>query len=354
MSNVSLFGKLSRDKTKIWYYMDYGARATGGRKATGIFVYAKPKTPTERAHNKEALSILEIKKSQASLEQQSTGSGYIPAHKFKPNFIEYYEEFVKNNERPGNRSLSCSLAAFRKFVGKDSIPPADITENLCERFRQYLLDNLAGETPADYFMRFKRMVRAATKEGYFRVNPTEDLKVKGHPSGVKDVLSREEYGQLLKLPCSNHEVKKAAITSMYTGLRWSDVSVLQWWQIRETTILLKKQNKTGVPLEIPLHPVVQAIIGEKKGANDMVFVLPTQDGANKVLKKWVKDCQIDKHITWHCLRHSVSDILIDEGVDVETVASFLGHKTAKHVLQTYRKRVKAKDVKAASGKLPTF
>lgn len=354
MNNVTLFGKLSRDKKKTWYYLDYGSRSMGGRKATGIYLYHKPKTPIERSHNKEAEAILETKRSQASLEQLSTGTGYIPAHKFKANFIEYYEEFVKNNERPGNRSLSCSLSAFKKFIKRDTIPPSDITENLCERFRQYLLDTLTGETPADYFMRFKRMIKAASKEGYFKTNPAEDIKVKGHPSGVKEVLTREEYATLLKLPCSNHEVKRAAVTSMYSGLRWADVSVLEWNQIKEETIALKRQTKTGVPLEIPLHPVVKAILGDRRGAKALVFSLPTQDGANKVLKNWVKACKIEKHITWHCLRHSVSDILIDVGVDIETVASFLGHKTAKHVLQTYRKRVKAKDIKAASNKLPNI
>jgi integrase/recombinase XerD len=60
---------------------------------------------------------------------------------------------AKSRPAHGNRSLACSLMAFKDFLKQDSISPIDITENLCERFRNYLLDNLSGETPADYFMR---------------------------------------------------------------------------------------------------------------------------------------------------------------------------------------------------------
>jgi hypothetical protein len=94
------------------------------------------------------------------------------------------------------------LTAFKKFLRKERglkehepiyLSAIEITENFCERFLQYLLDNLSGETPGDYFMRFKRVIKAAFKEGYFRVNPSADVKTKQHPSGIKDVLTIDEY-----------------------------------------------------------------------------------------------------------------------------------------------------------------
>lgn len=345
---------------KITFYYDLG-RGPGQRPSTGIFIYSKPKNQIEKNHNKEAISLLETKKSQLTLEVQAAGTGHTLQHNLKKNFLDYYEHFVKKNQRPGNRSLACSLSSFKKFIRIDkeltddervSICSFEITENFCERFRQHLLDTLDGETPGDYFMRFKRVMKAATKEGYFRVNPCTELKVKVHPSGIKDTLTLEEYLTLIKSYCPNHEVKRATVCSLYTGFRWCDVQFLQWWQIKEETIVLRKQSKTGVPLEIPLHPVVKTVLGVRKEPDDLVFSLPTQDGANGILKKWVKDAGIDKHITWHCLRHTVSSLLQDAGVDIETVAAFLGQKSAKYVLQTYRKRVVAKDVKDAASRLP--
>lgn len=354
--DISITPRENRKKTKIYYTLEWG-KGTGERQATGIYTYTKPKDQLQKNHNKEALAILAGKKSQMVLDLQAMANGRQPIHRLKKNFLDFYQEFADKNSRKGNRSLSCSLSKFREFIQADFgtfISPVHITENLCERFRNHLLDTLNGETPADYFMRFKRVVKSAKKEGYFLDNPVEEVKAKGHPSGIKEVLSVEEYKTLISSYCSNYEVKKAAVASMYTGFRWCDVKILQWWQIKEKTILLRKQSKTGEPLEVPLHSVVKAIIGERKNDNDLVFSLPTADGANGVLSNWVsKSAKINKYITWHCLRHSVSDILQDKGVDVATVAALLGQTSGKYVLTVYKKRVKIRHTTEAIVHLPS-
>jgi hypothetical protein len=79
----------SANKEKIWYSFQWG-KEKGQRIAMGIFTCAKPKNQTEKNHNKEALAILETKKSQLIPEGQSVGPGYIPSHKIvvsKYNFL---------------------------------------------------------------------------------------------------------------------------------------------------------------------------------------------------------------------------------------------------------------------------
>src|SRR5215216_7094152 len=137
---------------KIMFYYDFG-RGPGQRPSTGVFIYTKPKNQIEKNHNKQALSLLEIKKSQLTIEQQAIGSVFIPAHKFKANFLEYYEDYVKQNSRKGNPHLGNSLKHFKAFIKDNFIAPVDITENLCKRFRQYLLDRYHGETPGNYYAR---------------------------------------------------------------------------------------------------------------------------------------------------------------------------------------------------------
>ena len=92
------------------------------------------------------------------LDLQSINNGYIPQHKIKANFLEYYEEFVRSHRTIGNRHLENSLNALKNFVEKSFLSPIEITESFCESFREYLLKNFNGETPANYFMRFKRVV----------------------------------------------------------------------------------------------------------------------------------------------------------------------------------------------------
>ena len=156
----------NRKGDKIYFHYDFG-RGKGQRPATGVFIYANPKDQIQKNHNKEALKLLEVKKSQLTIEQQAIGSAFIPGHKFKANFLEYYEEFVKNNIRKNNRHLPNSFKQFKEFLKKDFITPIDITENLCKQFRQFLLDKYTGLTPLNYFSRFKEVIDAAKADGYF-------------------------------------------------------------------------------------------------------------------------------------------------------------------------------------------
>lgn len=361
---MNIVERASTDGTKVFYTLEWG-RKPGERVSTGIYTYTRPKNKIQRDYNIQSLSNLETLKAQTLLDLQTRGTNFVSPAKLKENFLRFFEKYLEKNRSENNRSLPCCLAAFKKFVAIEQGKPVtetdtlficalDITPTFCERFRKYLLDNLNGETPADYFMRFKKMISVAQESGYFRINPTEKLKCKAHPTGEKDTLEEEEYPALLDAPCSNQEVRKAAIASMFMGFRWCDVQPLEWWQIREKTIVLRRQTKTGVPLEIPLHAMVNDILGPRGKSHDRVFKLPSYDTCLDILQNWVDAAGIDKHITWHCLRHGVSDILLEAGMDVHTVAAYLGQTTAKQILERYKKRVRKHNLQAASSKLPVY
>ena len=330
---------------KIMFYYDFG-RGAGQRPSTGIFIYKNPKNQVEKNHNKQALLLLETKKSQLTIEQQAIGSVFIPQHKFKANFLEYFEEYVQQNRRKGNRHLANSLKQFKLFINGDFIAPIDITENFCKRFRQFLLDKFTGETPGGYYARFKWVVNAATKDGYFQHNPTEDVAAKSNPSvKLKENLEVDEYLVLLVTPCFNEEVKAAFIFSCYTGLRWVDVKKLEWKDIKNGVLTTRIiQAKTGKPVTITLHQIAKDILEQQRNKTDKsskesqsVFSLPTADAANKVLSKWVRNAGIDKHITWSCARLSFSILLQDSNVDDATVAYLMGHSTTEQVRKTYKR-----------------
>lgn len=336
---------------KYFYYYDYG-RGKGQRPATGKFTYVKPKDQIEKNHNKETLAILAAMKSQQTLSHQAIGTNYIPAHKFKANFLDYYQEYVSANQREGNRHLTGSLSHFKAFIkldfkdeGRQSIAPMDITEIRCKRFRQYLLDRFNGSTPADYYTRFKWVMKAATREGYYLHNPTEEIKSKSNPASfIKDNLEVDEYLKLIKTPCLNQEVKEAFILSCYTGLRYVDVKKLTWQDIKGATMKTgMRQAKTKQPVILTLHPVAQTILERRKSRLEevelekRVFYLPCNDGCNKLLQQWKDAAKIEKHITWSVARLSFSILLLDEGVDDATVACLMGHTTTEQVRKNYKR-----------------
>ena len=51
----------NRSGDKIVFYYDFG-RSEGQRHSTGIFIYKNPKDQIQKNHNKEALTLLEVKK----------------------------------------------------------------------------------------------------------------------------------------------------------------------------------------------------------------------------------------------------------------------------------------------------
>lgn len=83
--------------------------------------------------------------------------------------------------------------------------------------------------------------------------------------------------------------------------------------------LLKfEQNKTkghssASGVVIPLNDGLVSIIGEPlaDGNKDvLIFNIPSYESCCKSVKRWVKRAGIDKHISWHCARHShISSLL---------------------------------------------
>lgn len=355
---INVTPRPTRNGKKIYYTLEWG-KGPGERKATGVFTYTKPKDQVQKNHNKEALALLELKQSQLTLERQAIGTGIMPSHKFKANFLDYFSEYVENNKQYGNRHLEGCFTHFQKFLGKRFLSPLDVTENLCERFRKYLLDKFNGDTPANYFSRLKRVIKAATKEGYFRINPAEDVAAKSNKNKKrKAFLEVEEYIALLKTPCLYPEIKEAFIFCCYTGLRWCDIRILDWSYLQGNDLVFYiYQEKTKVEHRITLHPIAKAILEMRRKRLGLstplgrIFKLSSQDRVLRALDEWCKAAGIKKHITWHSARLSFSILLQDAKVDNATVALLLGQTSSKYVDTVY-KRYRPKDQTENINKLP--
>ena len=84
---------------------------------------------------------------------------------------------------------------------------------------------------------------------------------------------------------------------------------------------------------IPLNDGLLSLIGSPKTDNiseELIFELPTYESCCKSVKRWVKRAGINKHISWHCARHSFATNILDNGANIVTVANLLGHSGLKH------------------------
>ena len=128
----------------------------------------------------------------------------------------------------------------------------------------------------------------------------------------------------------------AFILCLYCGLRFCDVKDLTYKNVDDTNRLLKfEQNKTqghsahsGVI--IPLNDGLLSLIGEApEDLDTSIFNLPTYESCCKSVKRWVKHAGINKHISWHCARHSFAVNILNNGANIKTVASLLGYSGLK-------------------------
>jgi site-specific recombinase XerD len=126
-------------------------------------------------------------------------------------------------------------------------------------------------------------------------------------------------------------VKRAALFSCVTGLRWIDVSTIKWKNVNlKNRYMINPQSKTEQDVYINLNDRAIELLGKAGNPDELIFNLPTANGANKTVKAWVKRAGITKKITWHNFRHSFGTNLIFYGADVTTASNLLGHSTLKH------------------------
>ena len=141
----------------------------------------------------------------------------------------------------------------------------------------------------------------------------------------------------------NPEIRNAFIFCLYTGMRWCDVKDLTFGNFDFANRLLTyEQNKTKghskhSSVTLPLTDGLFALVADKMGdaqKDTLVFDLPSHTMCLKALRRWTKRAGIDKHITWHCARHSfgtnMAATAAQKGFSVRVVQEMMGHSSLKY------------------------
>ena len=335
--------KLASGKTSL--YLDI--YHNGKRDYEFLRLYLiKASTPTDRQLNKEILKEAESLRAKKEIYINSLEHGFEPSFKKKINFITYFDNFLSTYTHKDVRIVKYCLKYFKEFAGKDYLYPNEVTEQFCLEFKIFLEKHLNGETPHNYFAKFKKLLKQATKDKILSINPALDIKNNKTEGIKKDILSTDEIQALAKAYCGNAEVKRAFLFACCTGLRYCDVEVLRWNNIQHGTLRII-QAKTGRPVIINLNITSLRLLGENGKPEQKVFTLPSQTGILKSLKAWAKEAKLDKNVTFHVARHSFATNLIIYDTDISTVSSLLGHTSFKHT-QKYVRAVEALKEQAVS------
>lgn len=215
---------------------------------------------------------------------------------------------------------------------------------------------IAPFTQRGYFGIFNSALNAAVQADVIPDNPVNKLtpqeRIKA-PESKREYLSIDEVRTLIATECSHDIVKRAFLFSCYCGLRLSDVYALKWkdlvrdGDIWRVGIVMKK---TDTPNYLPLSKQAMTWMPERgeAGDNDNIFSrLSKGQYLNDLIKAWVKEAGLSKHVTFHTSRHTFATMLLTLGADLYTVSKLLGHANVK-TTQIYGKIVDQKKDDAVS------
>lgn len=315
-----------------------------------LYLWQAPRTPIERQQNKETLELAKRLRFERGQQLLDDIEGYRLKKNRDINFLDwmtaYYDTYTKGDKRHIKRACTVFLdflnttPEYSKYANR--IKPHQVTKEMVIAFTEYLQGRCVGEGAHTVYARFKKIIKAAVEADVIRKNPTTGISIKvDNGSLKKDVLSMEEIQQLISTHYQgeNLDIRRAFIFCLYCGLRFCDVKDLTYENVDFANRLLQfEQSKTkghsstsGVV--IPLNDGLLSLIGQpsSEGKRDeAIFPLPSHTMCLKALRHWTARAGIEKHITWHCARHSFAVNILNNGANIKTVASLLGHSGLKH------------------------
>lgn len=326
------------------------AKKNRRREYLSLYLWQAPRTPIERQQNKETLELakkIRFERGQQLLEQ---GEGYRLKKDSNINFLDwmwsYYEAYTKGDKRHIKRAHDVFIdflnatPEYQKYAKR--LKPEQIDKEMIEAFTEYLQHRFRGEGPHTLYARFKKIIAAAVDKDVMRKDPCHGISITiDNGSLKKDVLSMDEIKQLITCHYQgeSENIRRAFLFCLRCGLRFCDVKDLTYFNVDFANRLLKfeqaktKGHSSASSVVIPLSDGVLELIGKPSmegNRDELIFPLPSHTMCLKALRHWCKRAGIDKHITWHCARHSFAVNILNNGANIKTVAALLGHSGLKH------------------------
>lgn len=317
-------------------YLDIHFKGVRRYEYLGLKIRENPRNVFEANEKKEKWTLAK----RIALQKESeliAGVHALPhTHKTDIDFFGYFQRFIEDNrDLVDIRSYITTLNKLKEFSGRTTLYCQEVTEPFLEKFAKYLQKKHSGETPYNYFKKLKRVLKEVFKDKLLRFNPATDIHCPKKKGIEKDVLTIEELTLLESAYCGNSQVKNAFLFCCSTGLRFCDVKALMWKHVKAGSISLKQQ-KTGEQISMSLSEDARHYLPSRKEVNERVFILPSHNACLKNLRNWVKNAGVEKHITWHCARHSFGTNLIKYGADVLITSKLLGHTSTKFTTRYVR------------------
>ena len=240
---------------------------------------------------------------------------------------------------------------FYKCVDRNKEVSA-ITPSVIDDFYIYLQQRYNTATSASHMTRLKTIITYGMDDGHIKINPFKNVKVK-HDRKKIEYLTEEELQRIYDLDIDNRsleDVRDAFILQSATGLAYVDLLNLKREDIRimedGTHYITKTRHKTDSEYTTVVLPMGVEVL---KRHNYELHVLTNQK-YNLFLKNIQGLANINKTMTTHLARKTFCCLLLNRGVNINTVARCAGHqdiKITRSYYATLQESTVIKEVKQA-------
>lgn len=230
-----------------------------------------------------------------------------------------------------------------------NIPIKDVSSFHIERIKKNLLD--ADRTPRTIqycFATIRQAWNHARRAGIVSGDsPTSAVKIPKIDNQRQRFLTDKECNGLLEELKKHSEITyRMALLSLDAGLRFSEVSGLQWQDIdliRETILL--RDTKSSKNRTVYMTDRIKAMLSGMPKAGPDSLVFPDRNGnrikhVSKTFDEAVASMGLNKGIdddrlkcVFHTLRHTHASRLLESGADIFQVSKMIGHSNVQTTMR---------------------
>lgn len=272
----------------------------------------------------------------------------------RPSTADYYHRSIEQHVIPRLGSIKLNQLTSRDIQKLYR----DLQENgRLREVQKAKKPGLSNATVRGIHMMLHNALDRAVKERLILRNPTEDCIIPKIEKQEMKILHPEDMSAYLQaadkrgvLPMFYLELVSGVRKGELVALLWDDLdmerktlSVSKQAMVRDGVITISRpKTETSIRrISIP-QEAVELLVKEHEKHPENPYMFPSPktgemyhpDSVVNLHKKLLRDAGLE-HIRFHDLRHTFATMALQNGVDVKTVSSMLGHYDAGFTLRTY-------------------
>jgi len=260
--------------------------------------------------------------------------------------VKEYSDYLRIEKRQSPNTIEAycrDLSRFARFFSDKDL--FDLTTNDIRGFLLSLRDEeLSTSSIARSLSSIKSFYRYLFQDKQLKNNPAEILETPGRLRKLPNVLSISDVEKLLNCPDTGTVIglrDQAMLEVLYaTGMRVSELVSVKGNNLDMLAGCLRTMGKGSKERIVPIGMVARKVLEDyllnsrpvlAKGHKVEELFLTrrakpmTRQGFWKILKNYVKQCNIKTDVSPHTLRHAFATHLLDRGADLRSVQQMLGH-----------------------------